>query len=47
MTYKENFVLVVKCKGEILRERDGIVTLPFGSEYSILMKNLDHRRALV
>ena len=47
MTYKENFVAIVKCGGKILRERDGFVTLPFGTEYSLLFKNLDSRKALV
>ena len=47
MTYKENFVAEVKCNGKILRVRDGAVRLPFGSEYSILLKNLNSRRASV
>lgn len=47
MVYKDNFVAVVKCDGKILREIDGVVRLPFGSEYSILMKNLDARRVVV
>lgn len=47
MTYSNNFVAVVKHKGRILRERDGMVTLPFGSEYSILLKNLEARQAVV
>ncbi len=41
MTFKENFIAVVKHKGRILREKDGGVMLPFGSEYSILLKNLE------
>jgi hypothetical protein len=41
MTFKENFIAVVKHKGKILRERSGSVRLPFGSEYSILLKNLE------
>ncbi len=41
MTFKKNFIAVVKHKGRILREKDGGVMLPFGSEYSILLKNLD------
>jgi len=47
MVYKDNFVAVVKCDGKILREIDGVVRLPFGSEYSILMKNLDSRKVVV
>ena len=46
--YKQNFVVVVRCDGKILREHDSdVVYLPFGSEYSILLKNKDSRRALV
>lgn len=47
MTHRNNFVAAVKCGGAILREYDGTVTLPFGSEYSILLKNLDDRKASV
>lgn len=47
MTHKNNFVAVIKCGGAILRERDGAVAIPFGSEYSILLKNLDERKACV
>jgi len=46
--YKQNFVVVVKCDGKILREQDSdVVYLPFGAEYSIHLKNKDSRRALV
>lgn len=47
MTYRGNFVAVVKHGGKILRERDGAVTLPYGSEYSLLLKNLNSRKAVV
>ena len=47
MMYKNNFVVSVKCNGRILREMDGSVYLPFGSEYSLLIKNMDSRRAVV
>ncbi len=48
MMYKQNFVVVVKCDGKILREQDNdVVYLPFGVEYSIHLKNKDSRRALV
>jgi len=47
MTYKENFVVAIKNGGKILREKDSAVTLPFGSEFSILLKNLDSRKAVV
>jgi ribosomal protein L32 len=45
--YKNNFVAVIKCDGHILREQGGTVYLPFGKEYSVLLKNKDARRALV
>lgn len=47
MTYKDNFVVEVKYQGKILRVKDGAVYLPFGSEYSILLKNLNSRKASV
>ena len=47
MTYKDNFVVEIKCNGKILRVRDGAVHLPFGSEYSILLKNLNSRKASI
>jgi len=47
MTYKDNFVVEVKCRGKILRIKEDTVSLPFGSEYSLLLKNLDSRRASV
>jgi hypothetical protein len=47
MMYSDKFVAVVKCQGKILREMNDVVHLPFGSEYSILLKNLGSRRALV
>ena len=47
MVFKDNFVAAIKCDGKILREIDGVVRLPFGSEYSILLKNLDSRRVVV
>lgn len=48
MVYKKNFIAVVKSQGKILREvSENTIHIPFGSEYSILLKNLDARRALV
>jgi hypothetical protein len=44
--YKNNFVVVIKSRGKILREKNGCVMLPFGAEYSILLKNLDSKRAV-
>ena len=47
MTYKDMFVVEIKHNGKIMRVKDDFVTLPFGSEYSILLKNLNSRRASV
>lgn len=48
MVFHRNFVVAVKTGGKYLREKDDhTVRLPFGSEYSLLLKNLDSRRAVV
>jgi hypothetical protein len=45
--FKKNFVVVIKSNGNSLREKNGMVFLPFGSNYEIYLKNLDSRRAIV
>ena len=46
--YQKQFVACMKCNGQVLREMENdTVILPFGSEYSILLKNLSTKRALV
>jgi hypothetical protein len=45
--YKSNFIVAIKHKGKILRENGDEVYLPFGSQYSILLKNKSSRRSLV
>lgn len=47
MTYKDYFVAEVKVGGKILRVQNDKVFLPFNSEYSILLKNLNTKRAKV
>lgn len=48
MVYQNKFVAVIKVDGKILREKDNNdVFLPFGSEYSILLKNLNSATAKV
>lgn len=47
MMYSNKLVTAIKVNGKILRENSGVVTLPFGAEYSILLKNLNSVRALV
>ena len=44
--FMDNFIVVIKHKGKILRDINGVVRLPFGSEYSILLKNKDSRTAV-
>jgi ribosomal protein L32 len=47
MMYNNNFVVVIKHRGKVLREsNNGIVRLPFGSDYTILLKNKDSRKAV-
>jgi hypothetical protein len=41
MMHKKNFVCAIKVDGKVLRESNDRVELPFGSEYSVLLKNLD------
>lgn len=47
MMYKERFIAVIKHNGKVLRERNDVVSLPFGSEYSLQLKNLESRKAVV
>jgi hypothetical protein len=48
MMYYNNFVTVIKSRGKVLREDSkGVVRIPFGSEYTILLKNKDSRKAVV
>jgi hypothetical protein len=47
MTYQTGLVACIKVAGQILRENHDEVLLPFGTEYSILIKNLKSRRVLV
>ena len=45
--YQEKMVVCLKNNGKILREREGIIQIPFGSEYSIFIKNMESRKAKV
>lgn len=47
MMYKNQFVAAIKAGGKVLREVGDTVYLPFGCEYSILLKNLNTVRAEV
>ena len=45
--YNQKLVASLKANGKILREFKDTVYIPFGSEYSFLLKNLNTKRALV
>jgi len=47
MMFNQKLVASIKSKGKILREFKDTVYIPFASEYSILIKNLNTVRALV
>lgn len=51
MVFNSNFVATIKANGKVLNENrtteGAIYLLPFQSEYSILLKNLNSKRALV
>lgn len=44
--YNEKLAVALKSAGKVLRENKDTVYLPFGSEYSILIKNLNSVRVL-
>lgn len=45
--YQNKMAIAIKANNRVLRENGEQVYLPFGSEYSLLIKNLHTRRALV
>lgn len=45
--YESKMAAAIKVKGKVLREFKDTVYVPFGSEYSILLKNLNTTRAVV
>jgi hypothetical protein len=47
MMYQSKMAFAIKSKGKVLREFKDNVYVPFGSEYSILIKNLHTTRAVV
>lgn len=46
MMYANKAAVAIKVNGRVLREHKDTVLIPFGSEYSILIKNLNTRRAI-
>ncbi len=47
MMYSEKFAVAVKSNGKVLREFGDKVYVPFGSEYSVYLKNMNSVRAEV
>ena len=47
MVYNNKLIACVKVDGKVLREKNSSVELPFGTEYTILLKNLNSKRAVV
>ena len=47
MMYLQKLAVAVKVNGKVLREVGDTVYIPFGSEYSILIKNLESVKAVV
>lgn len=47
MMYLQKLAVAVKVNGKVLREAGDTVYIPFGSEYSILIKNLESVKAVV
>lgn len=43
--YKNDLIVAIKHNGKILRELNNQIIIPFGSEYSILIKNISQKRA--
>lgn len=47
MMYESKMAAAIKVSGKVLREFKDTVYVPFGSEYSILLKNLNTTRAVI
>lgn len=45
--FKNNFVVSIKSNGKFFKESDGDISIPFNTEYSIYLKNLESRDAVV
>jgi hypothetical protein len=45
--FNQNLIVAVKANGKVLREVKDTCYIPFGSHYSILIKNMDSRRVQV
>ncbi len=47
MMYNQKLAAAIKVNGKVLREFKDTVHIPFGSEYTVLLKNLNTTRAVV
>ena len=51
MVYSDKFCVVLESNGKLIREanssKNGEIILPFGTDYSIVLKNLESRKAVV
>ena len=47
MMYVEKFVASLKVNGKFLRDEDGAIKIPFGTEYDLYLKNIESRDAVV
>jgi hypothetical protein len=47
MMYSNNFAVAIKVNGKVLRESGDSVSLPFGCEYSVFIKNLNSVRGQI
>lgn len=47
MVYAEKLVVALKVGNKFIRDHNNIIDLPFGSEYSIYIKNLNSTKAIV
>src|SRR5215469_11750314 len=47
MMYSNNFAVAIKVNGKVLRESGDSVSLPFGCEYSVFIKNLHSVRGQI
>lgn len=45
--YYEKFVASLKKDGKVLRDNHGLIKIPFDTEYSLYLKNLESRNAVV
>jgi hypothetical protein len=47
MMYSNKFAVAVKIDDKVLREDDGKIIIPFGLEYTLMLRNLNSKKAVV